>query len=102
MTLPRIISIESIRPFTVKTRWTTGELREIDFKPIIKKFENKPDSSIGKLLSFEVFEKVKLDPESRTLYWEGLISMRLKDGSLVPAPLDFCPDVLFENSRVVE
>ena len=102
MTLPRIISVENVIPFTIKTRWTTWELREIDLKPILKKFENRPDSSIGKILSAEVFETVNLDPESRTLYWEGLISKRLKDGNLVPAPLDFCPDILFENSRVVE
>ena len=100
--LPRIISIEKVTPFTVSTRWTTGELREIDFNEILKKYESKPDSSIGQLLKKEIFEQVKLDPESQTLYWEGLIHMRLNDGSLVPAPLDFCPDVLFEHSQVVE
>lgn len=100
--LPRIISIENVKPFTVTTRWTTGEVREIDFKPILKNFENKPDSSIGQLLRTELFNQVKLDPESQTLFWDDLIQMRLKDGTSVPAPLDFCPDVLFENSRLIE
>lgn len=99
--LPRISSIEKVSPFTIQARWTTGELREIDFGPILKKFESKPASSMGQLLRTEVFEKVKLDPVSQTLYWEGLIHMRQKDGTLVPAPLDVCPDVLFENSRLV-
>lgn len=98
--LPRIISIDKVEPFTVLTRWTTGELRLIDFNGILKKYIGKPESSIGQLLNPAVFEQVKLDPESQTLYWEGLTQMRLKDGSMVPAPLDFCPDVLFENSSV--
>ena len=100
--LPRITSIESVKPYTIQTRWTTGELREIDFSPILQPYKTKPDSSIGQLLRSEIFEQVKLDAETKTLYWEGLIHMRLPDGSLAPAPLDFCPDVLFENSRVIQ
>jgi hypothetical protein len=100
--LPRIISIVKVLPFKVSANWNTGELREIDFLPILSPYKNKPDSSLGQLLRTEIFEKVKLDPESQTLYWEGLIKMRLQNGTFVPAPLDFCPDVLFENSRVVE
>ena len=102
MMLPRISSIEKVNPFTILTRWTTGELREIDFTPILRNFENRPASSMGQLLRTEIFEKVKLDPGAQTLYWEVLIQMRLKDRTMVPAPLDFCPDVLFENSRAVE
>jgi len=99
--VPRILTIESIRPFKISTRWTTGEVSEIDFMLILKKYENKPTSRIGQVLSAEVFTQVKLDLQSQTLFWEGLTTIRLKDGSKVPAPLDFCPDVFFENSRVV-
>ena len=65
-------------------------------------FEHKPDSNIGQLIQSEIFSKIKLDSESQTLYWKGLINMRLKDGPFVPAPLDFFPDILFENSTVAD
>jgi hypothetical protein len=100
--LPRIKSIEFVKPYIIRALWTTGELREIDFNSILKPYTSKPESSIGRLLDPEIFVQAKVSPECQTICWDGLIKMRLKDGSTIPAPLDFCPDVLFENSRQID
>jgi hypothetical protein len=100
--LPRIISVESIKTdYQVITSWNTGERRPINFKPILLKYAEKPNSSLGQLLKPSIFESVQYDPEMQSLFWNGLIQLREKDGSLSPAPPDFCPDVLLENSTVL-
>jgi hypothetical protein len=99
--LPRITLIESVQPYTIRTLWTTGETRDIDFHPLLQPYALRPESSLGRLLDPQIFERAKLDPEAQTIYWEDLIQMRLPDGNMIPAPLDFCPDVLFDNSRIV-
>ena len=96
--LPRIESVVAVQGFSVVTRWTTGELRVIDFQPMLEPYLEKKESTLGKLSDPETFSKVKLDPVARTLYWDDLLTMRNPDGSTEPAPLDFCPDVLFERS----
>jgi hypothetical protein len=101
MTLPRIQAIVSVQPLTIVARWTNGEVRCIDFSRMLAAYEDKPNSSLGKLLQPEVFCQVSLDPEMQTLRWEGLINQRKPDGSLEPAQLDICPDVLFENSHLL-
>ena len=84
--LPRIISVESIKPdYQVITRWNTGERRQINFKPILVQYADKTDSSIGQLLEPSIFESVQYDPEMQGLFWNGLIHRREKDGSLSPA-----------------
>ena len=98
MMLPRIESIVSVKGYSVIARWNTGELRLIDFTPILEPFLKKKNSTLGRLSEPGTFSKVKLDPEARTLYWDDLLTLQNPDGSTEPAPLDFCPDVLFERS----
>lgn len=99
--LPRIESIVSVEGFSVITTWNTGEVRLIDFGPILEPFRENKSSTMGKLTNPAVFSSVKYDPEAKTLYWDGLLSLRNPDGSLEPAPLDFCPDVLFSKSVLI-
>jgi hypothetical protein len=101
MMLPRIDSIISVEGYSVITKWNTGEVRSIDFWPILKPFQEKPASTLGKLSNPETFLKVKLDPEAKTLFWDDLLIQRNPDGSTLPAPLDFCPDVLFSRSVLI-
>lgn len=100
--LPRIESIISVDGFSIITRWNTGEVRLIDFGPILAPFREKKNSTMGKLNLPEVFSKVKHDPVAKTLYWDDLLTLRNPDGSTETAPLDFCPDVLFSKSVVLE
>lgn len=97
--LPRIKSILAIEPFKVTTLWNTGEVREIDFIPLLAEYEAKPQSHFYPLLNPTEFSKVQTD--GRTLYWDNLATMRNYSGEAIPAPLDFCPDVLFANSRLI-
>ena len=99
--LPRIESIISIEGFSIITKWNTGEVRLIDFLPILHPFKEKKNSSMGKLNDPALFSKVKHDPIAKTLYWDDLLTLRNPDGSTEPAPLDFCPDVLFSRSVVL-
>ena len=48
----------------------------------------------------ESFLKVDLD-DYPTLSWNGLAQIQDYDGKLIEAPLDFCPDMLWEISSDV-
>ena len=53
-----------------------------------------------KILNEKTFLLAKTD--GRTIYWDGLAEMQDADGEIISAPLDFCPDVLFEQSVLVQ
>ncbi len=99
--LPRIESIISVDGYSVTTKWNTGEIRSIDFRPVLEPYMDKSNSTLGRLSDPDTFAKVKLDPEAKTLFWDDLLIQRNPDGSTEPAPLDFCPDVLFSRSVLV-
>jgi hypothetical protein len=94
--LPRIKNIISVEYLKVKTLWNTGEIREINFNNLLSEYQSKPESIFYKLFDKQTFLAVKTD--KRTLYWENLGKIQDYDGKLKLAPLDFCPDVLYENS----
>jgi hypothetical protein len=99
--LPRIEAIVSVLNFSIITKWNTGELRSIDFQPILAPHRENKNSTLGRLSDPKIFSKVKFDPVAKTLYWDDLLTLRNPDGSTEPAPLDFCPDVLFSKSVLV-
>ena len=41
---------------------------------------------------------MRLDPEARTVCWDGLAREINPGGAELPAPLDLCPDFLYELS----
>jgi hypothetical protein len=93
---PRIKEILSIKPFVIKSLWTDGQVRVTDFGKLLAEYEGNTESPFGKLLQIETFTQAKTD--GRTILWENMTKIEDYDGTLIPAPLDFCPDVLFENS----
>jgi hypothetical protein len=96
--LPRIEKIISVEGFSIIAKWNTGEVRLIDFGPILKPYQEKKNTTLGQLSNPVVFSTVKYDPIAQTLYWDNLLTLQKPDGSTEPAPLDFCPDVLFSKS----
>ena len=78
------------KPYFIKVRFNNDEVRKIDFTQLIKKFPqlNNPDA----------FLSVTLD-EYPTLSWNDLAQIQDYDGKLIKAPLDFCPDMLWEISE---
>ena len=97
--LPRITQILSVEPYRVDCQWNTGEIKTIDFSDFLNEYQNKPNSVYSKLLSQDVFKRVRLDKIGRTLCWDNLITMKDYDGIIKPAPLDFCPDVLYSWAK---
>jgi hypothetical protein len=97
---PRVKEILSIEPFTIKALWSDNKVRTIDFGSFLSEYFEKKQSLYYKILNNESFINAKTD--GRTIYWENLSEMIDYDGNLVPAPLDFCPDVLFQNAILSE
>ncbi|MBY0435203.1 MAG: DUF2442 domain-containing protein [Cyclobacteriaceae bacterium] len=93
---PRIARIVEVKPFLVTVEWTNGEVKSIDFDKFLMR-ERNVDSIFSKLFQKEIFSQVKTD--GRTLYWDALTEMIDIDGSKIAAPIDFCPDVLYNSSK---
>ena len=95
--LPRVRKIIGVEPYKVTCLWNTGEIREVDFEPCLT--DAKHYSPINRLADPQLFETVQTD--GRTLYWDNLLTMIDYDGSQHPAPLDFDPDVMYRQSRLL-
>jgi len=85
-----ITSIIEIEPYAITVVFDNKEQRKINFEPIISDFPilKKPG----------VFSTVKLD-DYPTLKWDGLARMKELDGPILPPPLDFSPDMLYQLSE---
>ncbi len=68
--LHRIRKIISVAPYTVVCEWTDGAIRSIKMAQKIKEWSDEPQSIYKQLLDKNVFLQVKLDTESKTLFWE--------------------------------
>ncbi|MCF0051216.1 hypothetical protein MUK70_24865 [Dyadobacter chenwenxiniae] len=93
---PRVKEILSIKPFTIKVLWSDDKVRTIDFGSFLSDYFQKEHSLYYKILNEQRFLEAKTD--GRTIYWDNVSEMVDYDGKLIPAPLDFCPDVLFQQS----
>ncbi|GGH51763.1 hypothetical protein ACN9ML_20580 [Dyadobacter endophyticus] len=61
-------------------------------------YADKEESIFRKILDKDTFAQARTD--GRTIYWDGLTEMIDYDGEIISAPLDFCPDVLFQHSSL--
>lgn len=96
---PRIKEILSIDPFIIKALWSDDKVRTIDFGVFLDDYFKKEESLFYKILQPGTFVNAKTD--GRTIYWENIAKMKDYDGTIIDAPLDFCPDVLFEQAKLV-
>ena len=94
---PRVKEILSIEPFVITALWTDGVVRSVDFGSFLQEYAEKEGSIFNKILDKNTFQQAQTD--GRTIYWDGIIEMIDYDGQIIPAPLDFCPDVLFQQSN---
>ncbi|MEO6281754.1 MAG: hypothetical protein ABIN80_19195 [Dyadobacter sp.] len=93
---PRVREIVAVKPFIIKALWSDGKVRMTDFGIFLFEYFQKEESIYFKILNENTFSLAKTD--GRTIYWEDMTQVRDYDGSFIPAPLDFDPDVLFEQS----
>ena len=59
------------------------------------------EASIKTCWTGHIFMGVKLDAESHTLFWDGLIKMKDASGRLFNTTRDIDPEVLYEMSKPV-
>lgn len=97
---PRVRKIISIENFSIKALWSDDQIRLTDFSKFLSEYFEKKDSTYFKILNEPTFQKAKTD--GRTIYWENLVEILDTDGKLISAPLDFCPDVLFDESVLTD
>lgn len=96
--LHRIQRIVNVTPYTIMCEWCNGEIRAILMEDKIKEWADEPGSVYKNLLDNNIFLKVQLDAESKTLFWNGLVKMKDTTGELFNATLDIDPEVLYEMS----
>jgi hypothetical protein len=90
--------IVDVRPFRLTVRFSTGELRCVDLEVWLRGKVNSSESALGRLLDPVLFCQVRLDRDARTVCWDGLARQVQAGHTETPAPLDFCPDVLYALS----
>lgn len=96
---PRVKEIVSINPYSIDALWSNDEVRRVDFGKFLSEYFEKENSVYFKILNETTFGKAKTD--GRTIYWDGMTEMEDWDGKIIASPLDFCPDVLFEESFLI-
>lgn len=103
--IPRITEIIKVEPFKITVRWTTAEIRVIDFEPLFAEWNLKPGDLDGKLLDYESFRQVSLG-ESFTLEWTNMLVRHPYFNQTKweerESPFDLDPIILYQASRPIE
>lgn len=95
---PRILKIESVEGMVITCFFNNGELREIDFDALFRKWKVSPGDPEYRLL--EPGELAKVVLRNRTLSWPNLLVTLLDmEGQEKCLPYEIGPDVLYENSQ---
>jgi hypothetical protein len=91
----------SVRPYRLTLLFNTGEVRVVELESFLRTKGGTPHSAYQSLLDPATFCRARLDPESRTVCWDGLAREITGEGTDQPAPLDLCPDVLYGLSTIL-
>jgi len=98
----RITEIIKVEPFKITCKWTTGEVRVIDFEPQFDEWKLTNYELLLPLLSFENFRYVMVN-DTGTLQWVNIqTSFTGFNGEICHAPLDMCPDTLYNESKSIK
>ena len=104
--LPRITEIIKIEPFKVTCRWSTGEVRVIDFEILFEEWKLNELQFESQLYDFQVFKFVSVS-EEKTLQWVNLPYQHAfwnesgKQTSIF-SPFAMDPDSLYAHSQPLE
>jgi hypothetical protein len=88
----------AVRPYRLTLQFNTGEIRVADLEPTLRAKGTSAQSAYAQLFEPATFARARLDAESRTVCWDGLAREITAGGTEKDAPLDLCPDVLYEIS----
>ncbi len=104
--LPRITEIIKVEPFKITCRWSTGEVRVIDFEFLFQEWKLADSVLERKLLDYDTFKYVSVS-EQKTLQWVNILvthtywdesGMRSEQAS----PLTYDADGLYKQSQPLE
>lgn len=104
--LPRITEIIKVEPFKITCRWSTGEVRVIDFEPIFNEWKMAESLTEKSLLDYNIFKYASVS-EQKTLQWVN-VSFPHKHWdelgmvSTQTSPLTYDPDGLYRRSQPLE
>jgi hypothetical protein len=87
----KITHIIAVKPYQISAKFNNGEIRKIDFTPLVEKFPVLKDPA--------VFAKAKIDSYP-TISWDGLALIQELDGSITSCSLDFSPETLYRLSTL--
>jgi len=91
----------AVRPYRLTLLFNTGEVRAVDLESFLRARAGTHPSAYQSLLDPATFCAARLDPQSRTICWDGLAHEITGAGTEQPAPLDLCPDVLYGLSTTL-
>ena len=98
--LPRITEIIKIEPFKITCRWTTGEIRVVDFISEFEKWQKSNNTLLLQLKDYNKFENVTI--KDGTLQWYSVsVSYIGLNGGKINRPLDMDPDSLYQQSKSI-
>lgn len=104
--LPRITEIIKIEPFKITCRWSTGEIRVVDFELLFREWKVADSLAERSLLNYDVFKYVSVS-EQKTLQWVTVFSRHKywdENGVVYEqeSPLSYDPDELYKRSQPLE
>ncbi|GAB3641569.1 hypothetical protein [Spirosoma arcticum] len=103
--LPHITEIIKVEPFKITVRWTTGEIRVIDFEQLFQQWDVQPDEPEAAPFDYDTFKYASV-ADGKTLHWVNVTVEHLtfndNAAEKQSSPLSFDPDVLYEVSRPIE
>jgi hypothetical protein len=91
----------SVHPYRLTLLFNNGEVRAVDLESFLRAKAGTPQNAYRCLLNPATFCRARLDPESRTVCWDGLAREITGEGTDQPAPLDLCPDMLYGLSTTL-
>ncbi|HET9135005.1 MAG TPA: DUF2442 domain-containing protein [Candidatus Kapabacteria bacterium] len=71
----QIRKIVAVHDLVLALEFDAGEVRQINFEPVLKEWGASPDSIYRELLDVNNFRKVHVTPEWETIYWENGIDL---------------------------
>lgn len=104
--LPRITEIIKVEPFKITCRWSTGEVRVVDFEPLFDEWKLSESLVEKQLLDYDTFKYVSIN-EQKTLQWVNiLMAHKYWDESGAASeqrsPLSYDADGLYKKSQPLE
>lgn len=97
--LIRIKNIISIHNYTITCLWNDGKIRMIDFTKLLIDY---PESIKNIILNPQTFSSIQYNEVIKSVYFPNIINGKDENDHEIKGELDFCPDVLLQNSIVVD